>query len=375
VDALALPAAFTALGAAHGPLIVIQQSGGTGSGTGSAGSNIGNPPTFAGYRDSTNTGYSAVYDTGLGRNVQLSDLAVYTGPLTFSSNTTLFRQNIVGRLTANAGVTVTINQSLTKGPDGSSSKSGNYHFNGPGTFVFIDTECDGNGLSGGDVAPYPSGYGYESANAVSNGPVLQWTRCNVHSYVDILKQANNSLVEYSWLHGNIHYYGAANSPTHSDHVQVATGSCQNLKLHSCTMGTPKAVALAAGTDTNGDAGPAWSQYETMVNAGFIQLGNFNAGKVLTGLEIIGCYANDGNYAFAGGTNANLATCSGLISQCRVGPHQRFGVVHGGFLGAAADGTTITTDGTNVIDDNFISYWGGSNNGTGGTAQTKGTVIF
>jgi hypothetical protein len=352
VDALALPAAFTALGAAHGPLIVIQQQGGSGSGTNSAGSNAGeNGWAFAGYRGPSNTGYSAVYDAGLGRNLQQSDLALYTGPNAFSG--TYFRQHIILSNVSLVGDT-TFNQCLIEAPAGSASKTGHYLFGGPYALTLTDTEVNGNGKSGGDVSPYPSGYGYEAMNNLAGGSQLasiHILRSNLYGSVDIIRQSHG-YIGYSWIHGNVHYYTAAGVSTHSDHVQFDGGG-SNWTCEYSTLGTPKSVAAAAGTD--------WAQYEPIWNCGFIQLSTASTGQTLSNLTMRSCYANDGNYAIQGGPNGTgtwYASFSNvLFTGNRCGPNHRYGALNGGMRTAASDGSTMTFDGTNVYDDTFTAYWG------------------
>ena len=333
--------------------LTLTVSGATGGTT--AGSNIGNPTDFAGYRDGTNTGYQAVYDPGLGRTLQLSDLTVYTGSLTFTGGT-FFRQFIKGAVTVNADTT--FNQCYFEGPDGSSSKTGHFMFQGSGKVTMTDCEVNGLGQSGPDAAPYPSGYGYESV--FHTGMAFSLTRCNLYGCTDILKQGNGCYVGYSWLHGNIHYYSAPKADTHSDHFQPATGSCSNFTMEYCTLGTPKSIAMVAGSD--------WTQYEQMINCGHVQLGAFNSGATVTNFNMLYCYANDGNRSFQGSGNS-AATISGLFSGNRVGPHFRYDPPWGvsAFTLAAVDGTTFTFDGTNVIDDNFVSFHG--------TTYTKDQVFW
>lgn len=347
-DALILPPGLTVPSALPGPRISLTNpGGGAGSGMNSAGSNTGNPSTFAGYRDGTNTGYSAVYDAGLGRNVQLSDLTLYTGSLTFTGGT-FFRQHIIGKVTINAATT--FQQCLFEGGAGSSGKTGSYMFSGSGKPTMVDCEINGMGQSGPDASPYPSGYGFESI--FHTGMSYSLTRCNVYGSTDILKQGNGCYVGYSWLHGNVHYYSAPQQGTHSDHFQPATGSLNDFTMEYCTLGTPKSVVMVAGSD--------WTQYEQIINCGHIQLGAFNSGATCLGLVMRYNYANDGNRSFQGSGNS-AATISGTFQGNRVGPHFRYDPPWGvsAFTLPAVDGSSFTFTGDNVYDDDFTSFHGGT----------------
>lgn len=92
----------------------------------------------------------------------------------------------------------------------------------PVGLVLQDVEIDGNGIQGGDIAPYPSGWAQSAAIQPGMGYVMR--RCNVHGHTDNLKPQGNStpiLVEDSWLHDPVTYYSAAGAVTHNDITQIA----------------------------------------------------------------------------------------------------------------------------------------------------------
>jgi hypothetical protein len=340
---------------------------GGGSGTNSSGTNNGEfgAGTFAGYRSAVNTGPFAVFDSGLGRNVQMSDLTNYSGnnssgDISFTTNNaTYFRQIIrADRITVPASGVQFI-QCHIKSNDGSRSKSGSYFINcSPSNNVvkFIDCEIDGNGQSGNDVSPYPSGYGFESMFTSTGSPYM--LRCNVHGSVDIMKSGHGAYIGYTWLHGNIMYFGTASKETHSDHMQIAASSSNDYTIEYCTMGTPKSVAQAAGTD--------WTQYETyginskynFINGGMVQMGAFSSSQTVTNLLMRYNYSNDGAFAFHGSVDS-AGHADGLFTGNRVGPYMQFGAVYGRFWNASLDGSKYTHDGTNVYDDNYTAYWDGN----------------
>jgi hypothetical protein len=357
---------------------VTPAASGTGSGINSSGTNNGEfgAGTFAGYRSAVNTGPFAVFDSGLGRNVQMSDLTNYSGnnlsgDVTFSTNNaTYFRQIIhADRITVSA-TGVQFIQCYIKSNDGSRNKTGNYFItcSGAGNVVkFIDCEIDGNGKSGNNVAPYPSGYGFESIFLSTGSPYV--LRCNLHGSIDIMKSGHNAYIGYSWLHGNVFFWATSSgsSHTHSDHMQIAASSSNDYTIEYCTMGTPKSVAQTAGTD--------WTQYETygiatgynFINGGLVQMGSgFSSSNTVTNLIMRYNYSNDGAFAFHGDV-MSAGHADGMFSGNRVGPYQQFGAVYGNFWKASLDGSKLSHDGTNVYDDNYTAYWDGS-------AKTKGQVF-
>jgi hypothetical protein len=360
-------------------------SGSGGAGVNSAGTNDGEfgSSGLSMYRSSVNTGPLAVFDSGLGRNVEMSDLTVNAA--TSLNAGTYFRQIFTAPasgMTLNGDIT--FQQCIIYGA-GTSSMTTHPMFNanpaGSGNITFVDCFLDGKGQSGSDAAPYPSGYGYEQLNPVASAgwASVNVLRCEMKGSTDILKVFSNYYIGYSWLHGNDHYYSSAGTATHSDHIQI-DGTAQNNTVEYCTLGTPKSVALAAGTDKNGSTGPAWSQYEPLSNCGLLQVSVVNSGATLVNNTFHFNYFNDGNYGIQGGigpdaSHAGYDSVSNTIfSGNRCGPHQRFGALNGAVKGAANDGSTCTFDGTNVYDDNFTSYWGGTNDGTAGSTFTKGQVF-
>lgn len=359
--------------------VTVAGTAGTGSGAGvnSSGSNVGEfgSGDLACYRGPTNTGPYAVFDTGLGRLVQSSDLTDYSGnnlsgDITFSTpNTTYFRKKIRADRITYAADGLQFIQCDIKANDGSRSKSGSYFntISGSGRVVkFIDCVLDGNGVSGGLTGTYPSGYGFESMFSSTGSPYI--LRCEMKGAVDIMKSMHNGYIGYSWLHGNVTYFATSSgsSKTHSDHVQIAASSENDSTWEYCTFGTPKSVAKAAGTD--------WTQFEyngnasgdNFVNGGICQFGSgFNSTQTIKNLVMRYNYCNDGGYVFNGDvTKAGSAT--GTIQGNRCGPYMQWGTMPSSMRSAALDGTALTFTGDNVIDDDFIAYW---NNG----AHTKGTV--
>jgi hypothetical protein len=386
VDARATPDLVAAASAVGVPLLSTTGSlDGTGAGRNSAGTDGGESGvgTSAGYRSAVNTGPFAVFDSGLGRHVQMSDLTS-TVRRTFGTET-VFRQIINGPVTLTGDTTFqqcVINGNPTLANQSSSSGNGPM-FRGSFNPTFVDCLIDGRGQAGGSASPYPTGYGYDQMTPVGGGPGnftgMTILRCEIRGMIDILKQVDNCYVGYSWLHDFVHFYDRNGKATHCDHLQINGGIHDALYEYN-TMGTAKSVALSAGTDKNGASGPAWSQYETLGSSGLFQIATTSSSATLVNLTVRYNYFNEGDdgangaVAGTGGNTVYASVSNTLVSGNRCGPHQRFGAINGSLKTAAADGSTIDFDGTNVYDDNFTSYWGGANNGTAGKSYSKDQVF-
>jgi hypothetical protein len=356
------------------PLIVPhpdQTGGGTGTGTGlqSFGSNLGEfgATDLACYRSGVNTGPFAVFDTGLGRNVQMSDLTA--DPTTTFGTQTYFRRIFTaGRFVLTGDPT--FQQCILYGQPtmAAQQNTGNGPmFAGSHFPTFIDCLIDGQGVPGGSTAPFPTGYGYDQMTPVGGSlgsfTGLHMERCEVRGMIDILKQVSNCYVGYSWLHDFTHFYDKNGNNTHCDHVQI-NGSASNATYEFNTMGTPKSIAQAAETD--------WTQYETLGSSGLFQIATNNTASTLSDVTFRVNYFNEGDDGMNGSiglSGANLqyvSVVNTLMTGNRCGPHQRFAAINPKLKSAASDGSTINFDGSNVYDDNFVSFWG--------TTYTKGQVF-
>lgn len=187
------------------------------------------------------TGPLGVWDSTLGRRLAYSDLTASGNVNVTVDGTVLRRLDILGTLTIRAD-NVRVEQCRIR----PASESGTYTVNWanhqtfsrpPTGLVMVDTEIDGQGRSGGDTGPYPSGW----AQSAAIQPGIDYTlrRCNIHGQIDNLKpQANPSpiVVERCWLHDPASYYTSAGNPTHNDSTQIAgAGVLAPVTVRECLL--------------------------------------------------------------------------------------------------------------------------------------------
>lgn len=198
----------------------------------------------------------------------------------------------------------------------------------PVGLLLEDVEIDGNGVSGDDAPPYPSGWAHSAAIQPGMGYTMR--RCDVHGTGDGLKpQANPTpiVIEDSWVHDLASFYVSVGMVTHNDILQIAGAGATDVQVTGCLLDGYRPSAINLQT--------------RYASSSLIQWGSFPGGAgVLRNVILEDNWIEGGQYASR--LNTTLAVCDNVqVRNNRFGLHHRYGQPIAGV------GSTVSADGGQI----------------------------